>query len=187
MQPLEIGVARFWPDGQLDPAFGRGGISSHVQSPHSFDVAGIAVQADGSIVVVGSAVDQRLREGYFALARFLPSGAPDPGFGNAGYLATSLRAGAYSFLQTADHKLVLAGRLFEGTIVARLLPSGELDAGFGATVIYRDARSHALTVHALTEQPDGKLVLAGSLRSKASSDSRVAHGCAGSPRQHVRR
>lgn len=150
----EVGIARMSLDGHLDPAFGTGGRSSRVLAPSLFSAKGIAVQADGRIVVVGSS----------GLIRFLPSGAADGRFGSAGYLQVPVPV--YAFAQTADHKIVLAGQVKDDTVVARLLPDGVLDTGFAANGIYRDARSHALTVHALTELPDGKLVLAGGLRTQ---------------------
>ena len=78
-----------------------------------------------------------------------------------------VEASAFAVLQAADHKLVLAGHAFDAsrpygaTILARLLPNGELDTGFAVNGVYRDASAFA--VGALAEQPDGKLVLAGSI------------------------
>src|SRR5688500_12835963 len=172
-QPVGVGLARLWPDGRFDIAFGSGGISSPLPTPRWFYIAGLAIQADGSVVVAGAA-DEGPRQSI-ALARFLANGAADPAFGNAGYLQTSVPAVVGVFAQTASGNLVFAGPPSmdfapapdgNRTIVVRLLPNGQLDAGFAANGIYRDGPASALDVHALVEQPDGKLVLAGSRRAE---------------------
>ena len=67
-----MALARYLPDGSLDPTFGSGGI---VVGPPGTANA-VALQADGDIVVAGSGANF-----MFTLARFLPDGSPDLGYG----------------------------------------------------------------------------------------------------------
>jgi uncharacterized delta-60 repeat protein len=82
-----LALARYLPDGRLDPGFGGDGTvvtRFHAQAV-SNGIGAVAVQADGRIVVVGTtALPGRARPGDFALARFLPDGRFDPSFGVRG-------------------------------------------------------------------------------------------------------
>src|SRR5690554_6158055 len=70
-------------------------------------------------------------------APFIPSiDALDPSFGNAGMVTIAGELGSLGALWDVvvqpDGKLVGFGRNFEGMLVVRVLPGGELDAGFGS-------------------------------------------------------
>lgn len=71
-------VLRLLPNGELDPSFGTGGKVTTVV-PGGCEARAVAIQPDGKIVVAGSA-NGALTFDFF-IARYLPSGAPDPGFG----------------------------------------------------------------------------------------------------------
>jgi uncharacterized delta-60 repeat protein len=80
----DIGMARYLPDGSLDPTFGNGGI---VDTAYNFDggsplpanVDAVLLQPDGKIIVAGSQLDRLIVPTYdwFAAARFLPDGSFD--------------------------------------------------------------------------------------------------------------
>jgi uncharacterized delta-60 repeat protein len=86
--PSTLFVARFQPDGRLDPTFGQGGLvttyeGSGGRAPRS---AGAAViqQPDGRLVVAGFREVPSSMSAGTLLARYLPDGRLDPTFGTAG-------------------------------------------------------------------------------------------------------
>jgi uncharacterized delta-60 repeat protein len=128
-------LARFTPEGVLDPNFGNGGLAKLFPSPPA-DYSGNAVAIDsaGRIVVAGAE-----SSGRFLLARFLSNGSPDPAFGTGGLVLTGFPgafATATSLAIQADGKIVAAGGAVTGTAgdfgAARYLVDGSLDASFGS-------------------------------------------------------
>ena len=82
------------------------------------DAQGVAVQHDGRILVAGSAAPTAFTfDSDFAVARFLPSGALDPSFGEGGIAVTPTAPGI------ADDEIFAAA--FQGG--AKLVASGECD------------------------------------------------------------
>jgi uncharacterized delta-60 repeat protein len=80
----DIGMARYRPDGSLDPGFGNGGIVDtgydfSGSSPLPCNADAVLLQPDGKIVVGGSEEDRLIVPTYdwFAAARFLPDGTFD--------------------------------------------------------------------------------------------------------------
>ena len=76
---------RVLASGALDPAFGTAGVSQPALSFTGIAMTGIAIQADGKIILAGNS------GGNAILARYLPNGAIDPTFGTGG--AASIPAG----------------------------------------------------------------------------------------------
>jgi uncharacterized delta-60 repeat protein len=150
--------------GDLDPAFGGG--SGFVALGGAVADA-VAVQADGRIVAAGS-VSLRTR---FAVVRRLPDGAPDPGFGTGGMVITSFGAifqAAYDVAVQRDGRIVAAGSAGEDSgrarrmAVARYLPDGRLDPGFGGDgLVTVDFGVEINDANALALGRDGSVVLAG--------------------------
>ncbi len=173
-------VARFQPDGTLDPGFGVGGKVTSIVEGTSSRANAMAVQADGKIVVVGSSFNPGDGSVDFALARYLPDGTLDPSFGVGGMQAVDTFGDSEVFDAVAlqgDGKIVATGRTCTNLpscsfTLIRFLPDGNLDLGFGTGgqgggfVITGfdgddnfgndndDARAVAI-------QPDGKIVAAG--------------------------
>ncbi len=102
-------LARYRPDGTLDPTFGRHG-KKITTFPDNAEATGLAIQSDGKIVVAGSNGDQEYYS-QFALARYRPNGALDLTFGQGGRVLTDLGGfGVASDLALQpDGKLVVAG------------------------------------------------------------------------------
>ena len=175
-------LIRFNLDGSLDSSFGTGGIKL-LGPPNAlingvFHIDGVATaQPDGKFIVAGE--DQI--HGGWAVGRFDPSGALDPGFGVGGVapvLASLAFAPISAMLVQPDGKIVLSGRgeylvppgLGYALVAARLNPDGTADSGFaggeGAITPMGQGRDAGridpfgpLTAIAL--QADGKLVQAG--------------------------
>lgn len=91
-----LAVVRYLPDGTLDPTFGSGGIAT--TAGFSYAANGVVIDPAGNIVTAGSTTPVCSGPNgchtNFALARFTPSGALDPGFGSSGEVAqTTASAG----------------------------------------------------------------------------------------------
>ncbi|HEX3327573.1 MAG TPA: hypothetical protein VHV50_11305, partial [Actinomycetota bacterium] len=100
-------LARYNPNGTLDPTFSSDGIQD--TSFGGFVAMGAALQPDGRIVVVGRA--QAGGNYDFGLARYNPNGTLDPTFSGDGKQTTDF--GPFGFAAAvaiqADGKIVVAG------------------------------------------------------------------------------
>ena len=164
---VDFALARYGPDGTLDPTFGAGGtVATDFGSGEQ--AYAVAVQPDGKIVAAGGAATG------FELARYNADGSLDATFGAGGKVTTRFGLGlpftrAHAIVLQPDGKIVVAGTATAATVgdfgLARYNPNGSLDASFGAggkvtTDIGGTDSSDAAWAVAL--QPDGKLVVAGS-------------------------
>jgi uncharacterized delta-60 repeat protein len=154
----DFAIARYTPDGVLDPTFGTDGT---VKTDFgSFDIAfDVAVAPSGKIVVAG-------RNGNdFALARYNPDGTPDVTFGTDGETTTDFGGSDQAFALALDSsgRTVLAGQGAGTFGVARYNEDGSLDATFGSggkvtTTFFDEASAVAF---GLVIQPDGKIAVGG--------------------------
>lgn len=178
---LDFALARYLPDGSLDPAFGNAGkITTHFKDSPSYAkwlagayARGIAVQPDGKLVAAGATTIggfMTVRVAY-ALARYRTDGSLDPAFGATGTVTTEIEQSMYTVPTLAlqpDGKLIVGGdaRVGDRFVFAliRYLPDGGLDPTFGrGGKVTTDctASPSFSSVRAITHQPDGKLVAAG--------------------------
>ena len=101
VQYSATGVTRYLANGSLDSTFGSNGtVATSLPS-----VVGVAVQADGKVVVVGST-------GNLAVARYNSNGSVDSAFGSSGMTVTSFGVAGSGFNQVAiqpDGKIVAMG------------------------------------------------------------------------------
>jgi uncharacterized delta-60 repeat protein len=168
-----IGVVRLNADGTLDTSFG-GGDGKVLTDVTRFEDwgDGIAVQADGKIVVGGGCgYAYTLKKGAACAVRYTTDGTLDAGFGVGGVAridVTPTRDWANSMALQSDGKIVLAGAAGFGSqhpnfVVLRLDSSGALDPTFsddGVRIVsVTDHHDEALAVQI---QSDGKIVAAGS-------------------------
>ena len=114
-------VARFLPDGELDPTFGGDGKMRGVRG----SLSDIAVLSDGRIVGVGG-----FRDGW-VVCRITAEGAMDPTFGTHGvaelaYAGGSARGVAFD----ASGRILVAGSYSLQAALVRYLPGGALDPTF---------------------------------------------------------
>lgn len=130
-----FGLLRLHANGTLDTSFGMGGKLTTAFTGSANDRANaLLIQPDGKIVVGGQASFSSAAGGVdFALARYLPSGALDPSFGNGGRVTTPVSASGGSdkifALALQDDRIVAAGG--DTFQVARYTASGALDLTFG--------------------------------------------------------
>lgn len=165
-------VARYNTDGSLDNTFAGDGITR--ATPPGFEVDrsnvpwGIALQADGKIVVAGESADhsQNIGTDHFLLTRYNPDGSLDNTFDGDGVVLTEFGTtldSARDVVIQPDGKILAAGgsSLSDGSVVAlaRYNTDGSLDTSFdGDGKVTSTERQSAL---ALALQADGKIVVAG--------------------------
>jgi uncharacterized delta-60 repeat protein len=82
----DFAVARYNPNGSLDPSFGTDGkVATPIAVSGGGEAYAIAVQTDGKIVVGGSSGDNK----DFVIARYNPDGSLDASFGTSGIVTTA--------------------------------------------------------------------------------------------------
>jgi uncharacterized delta-60 repeat protein len=136
-------LARYRPDGSLDPGFGDGGIVRTpfglVQGARAFDVS---LAPDGRIVAAGFV--QKGGDGqdssHFAVARYLPDGRLDQSFSRDGRATVDFGYGndiAYAVAHQRGGRIVVAGqgtrnlyRTEDDFAFARFRQNGRLDRTF---------------------------------------------------------
>jgi uncharacterized delta-60 repeat protein len=150
-----IGVVRFNADGSADMLFGSAGAAVLATNPslRYISPTGVAIQADGGILVAGWSPSVFSFDSGSVLVRFRAGGVPDLTFGDNGVLRVD-RSMPIAFVQTSNGNLVLASE----DAVVRLLPNGQVDPAFDARAALAGA---FFSPRALTEQADGNLVIAG--------------------------
>jgi uncharacterized delta-60 repeat protein len=181
----QFALARYLPDGSLDPSFGDGGLVLTDFGPY-YDLAlALTIQPDGKIVAAGVSYAgmSYIDPSAFALARYNPDGSLDDGFGTGGKVTTAINDQtdvAWSIAIDTAGRLVVGGTVFVGDGafgIARYLPDGSLDTSFGSggSVIdpFADAGFAQAEIAALTLQPDGKIVAAGRATPSSGAEALV--------------
>ncbi len=167
---LDLAVARYNQDGNLDLTFGDGGwVRTDLE--HWNDAASdIAVQpADGKILQSGSS------SGDFTLVRYNPDGSLDTSFDEDGWVRTDLGSfedESKAIALQSDGKIIVAGYAMDGTqynfALVRYQADGSLDTGFGEDGrVTTDLTGDQDQIQGLIVQPDGKIVVVGSVKRAA--------------------
>jgi uncharacterized delta-60 repeat protein len=157
----DFALARYNPDGSLDPTFGSGGKVTTDFAPFEAATA-VTIQADGKIVTTGST-----SSGDFALLRYKPDGSLDTSFGSGGIVSTTFGfASAFggALALQPDGKIIAAGRAGTDFLLARFNPAdGSLDSSFGSGGIATTSFGGAVfdAAFGVVLQPNGKIVAAG--------------------------
>jgi uncharacterized delta-60 repeat protein len=167
-------LARYRPDGSLDPSFGNGGrVLAHATSESMDTANAVLALPSGDLLVAGSTLSPTNTPSDFAVARFDDSGTLEPGFGSGGFATVDFsgrsdRAAAVT--RTPGGDIVLAGvsevdrdsdfALAElddtGTPVPGFGTGGKVRTAFGGST---PMPAEALDVVALA---NGKIVACGS-------------------------
>lgn len=154
-------VMRLLENGQLDPTFGQGGAAVAWTGGFPADVV---VQQDGRILVAGD-------NNGFMITRYTADGQLDSSWGQAGTVTTLLPSpiSASRIRVDGSGRVVVAG---DGVwqdnthvVVVRYLPDGRLDATFGQGGISTIPFLGATSVTGLGIQPDGRIVIGGTLNA----------------------
>lgn len=164
-------VARFNMNGGLDTAFGTNG--KITSDSYDVDVARLALQTDGKIVIAGTGLSAALK-----LIRFNVNGTLDGGFGTGGLATSTFLA---SFQPTLciqdDGRIVVAGAYYGGSLrlpaLRRFNADGSHDTGFVAD---HGPMSDASTCVGCAQKPtkvvllpDGRFYLVGFSERSGSS------------------
>ncbi len=167
-------VVRLLPDGSLDASFGNQGIVVLDLRADQEVAEGLALQADGAILVAGS-YGQLGSGGKPWLARLRGDGTLDRRFGRKGLVLPSVGGGTWHDVTVQpDGRIVTAGEVLAEFTVARYLPNGKMDGSFGAggmTTVQVDpsgflsSRAAAVAIHA-----DGTILAVGAAWATNVSD-----------------
>jgi uncharacterized delta-60 repeat protein len=169
----EFALARYNPNGSLDPSFGNEGKVLTLLGGGQFDtVSELALQPDGKIVAVGQARSPGTFNVDITVVRYNSDGSYDTTFGSGGIVQTHLAGtddqGSGVVLQP-DGKIVVAGRtgnsFYANFVILRYNSNGSPDSTFGSTgsVTTHFDGGYQTTANArdVALLPDGKLVAAG--------------------------
>ena len=170
----DTAVTRLNPDGSPDIAFAEAGLSRVDLTSGESTIRAMAVQADGKIVAAGWAYNGR--DDDLAVARFNSDGSLDTAFGDGGSVITGFAEHDYGYglaIQT-DGKIVLTGYQYTGRqdelILIRLNPDGSFDPTFATAGLARANFTSASYGYDVAIQPDGKIVVAGSVYNDSGYD-----------------
>lgn len=168
-------------DGNLDTGFDTDGIATAVSdtAPAATDRAfGVAMQADGKMLVCGDAVNGS--NGRYFLMRFNTNGSLDNSFGTDGVLrgfigaSTSTTGSVVRFL--SNGKILLGGTTSlsgeQRLYVTRLNSNGSTDTTFGQSGIriidFDPAATVSQQLTDLKVRADGKIVVSGNLSTNVN-------------------
>ncbi len=179
----DFALARYNPDGTLDPSFGGTGLVRAGFGFFSFEQAFCLLrQPDGKLVIGGWTGSGLPGGNDLALMRFLANGQPDSTFGSGGKVSTNLGGDdwALDLVRLSDGKLLVAGRTGplgnHSFLVARYLSNGTLDTAFGTggkVVTNFPGRDNAINKIAVL--PDGKILAIGfSIQNTLGGTSKIA-------------
>lgn len=172
-------LARFNPDGSLDPGFGGDGkVVTDLAFNNWEEIEDMALMPDGRIVATGYA---ETAEG-FVVARYEADGDPDPTFGGGDGIINHTVTGYYSRSKSialrTDGRILLAGDSQDDLdpsnhdiTLMQLLPGGALDGGFGSGgQVTMDIGAMMQEITALVLQADGKALAAGYAKMGVTAD-----------------
>lgn len=161
----DLAIARYHPDGSLDPTFGVGGTVVVGSADGAEEAGGVVVQDSGHVVVSARFYDTSSVD--VGLVRLQPDGSLDTSFGNDGRLIMATVGPAEyasDLVLQDDGKMVLVGSATAAGgstfLLVRYLADGTLDPGFGSGGVVTGSVPGVAT--AGLQQADGKLVAVGS-------------------------
>jgi uncharacterized delta-60 repeat protein len=158
----DLFVARYNTNGNLDSTLDGIGITTLAAGIVVDFQSTVAVQPDGKIIVGWTGAPDGVHIALI-LARLNTDGSLDATFGTAGKAVVSEIAYVNSLAIQPDGKIVAVGSPTFSFSVARFLANGALDTTFGTGGIFTSPPSFNGGAADMALQPDGKLVLAGTL------------------------
>ncbi len=174
-------VIKLTPNGQLDPTFSGDGKIALTPSVLNNWAYGIAVKADGKIIVCGYS-------GFpadFMAVRLLPDGSYDPTFGNNGVTLVDITGNntadeCKGMTIDPDGKILLAGHSYYAATIGyaatlvRLTADGIPDNSFGESgkFVYPVANTmyDIDNMYNVVAQPNGKYLLSGDAMKNGNTD-----------------
>lgn len=167
---VDVGVARYYPDGNLDLSFSIDGwVSTDLLGEDQ--AAAIAIQQDGKILLAGTAAYD------FALVRYTADGALDSTFGVGGWVRTDLLGSddqANALAIQPDGCIIVVGKALNSSgnydfALVRYLANGDLDLSFGTSgKVTTDLTTQQDIIRGIALQPDGKIIAVGPVKRGGS-------------------
>jgi uncharacterized delta-60 repeat protein len=172
-------LARYRPNGSLDPSFGGDGMVTTDFRGRGDAAHEVAIDSQGRIVAAGYAQRRTRHRGGpdFALARYTPNGSLDPSFDGDGRVTTHLGRSAIANSVTIDSQARIVGagianwRGRESKFgLARYRSDGELDAKFGSDglVTTRFGRERGDGAGSVAIDSHGRIVAVGGTQAPRS-------------------
>jgi uncharacterized delta-60 repeat protein len=165
----QLALARYMPNGLLDPSFGQGGLVVFDGGSLDERILAATLAPDGGLLVGGYVNGERRSD--LLLARLRTDGLLTPGWGNTGKGMTINDLGTNSerisgLVIQPDGKIVAGGQTAVANnadfAVFRYDDKGNFDPSFGRRgVASFDFQGREDRIHALALQPDGKIVAVG--------------------------
>lgn len=176
--PPYIHLRRYNTDGSLDTGFGTNGVVSYYGHQAGSEAYTLAVQPDGKILLAGYGDNGSNRE--MLVLRYLNTGAVDTGFGSSGHVTGYVSYdGARTLALQPDDKILIGGDISAYNNIsttwdfalARYNSNGTADTGFGNSGLFStDLSGLDDHVYGMALQPDGKILLGGSLPNGSNND-----------------
>lgn len=152
--------------GTLDPTFGTDGVVTTAIHPNYNMAETTVVQADGKILVAGSAGTPSTYQ--MAVVRYNQDGSLDTSFGNDGtlrFLVGSLKSFVMDMAQQPNGKILLGGRTWDNVsgdfALVRLNEDGSFDNSFGTNGISLIETPETEASEAMSLLDDGKILMVG--------------------------
>ena len=160
-------IARYNPDGSLDPGFGgTGRVVSQVLAGFNY-AEGVAIQPDGKIVVVGTGSQPSLNEDVIYITRYNTDGTLDTAFGTGGVLISPFNGsgGMHAAVAVQSNGMIVVACETPGpgpVKVLRYNAAGVLDSTFGSGGIATLAPAASYqSVLGLKIDPAGNIIVVG--------------------------
>ena len=175
---VDFAVARYNANGTVDTTFDTDGMVTTDLGSTIDQAYGVAVQANGKILVVGSSGDS------LAVVRYDSNGTLDSGFNGDGKLLKQIhtRDVVRSVAVQSDGRIVLAGQSFDfhtsgsnyDFLVIRLLANGVLDNSFDGDGQTTTGFARIDVANSVALQSNGKIVVVGTAQEFSTSTFAVA-------------
>jgi uncharacterized delta-60 repeat protein len=175
----DFAVIRYNANGTVDSSFGNAGTATADFASSDDRIRAIEIDANNNVVAIGSSATGGFSTRNFAVARFTPNGQLDSSFGIGGKVVTDLFGNwddAFAGTIQADGKIIAAGMGYSGVqyyfTLIRYNTDGTLDSTFGNSgIVTTDfAGGQENYAYAVTTQPDGKILGAGSAATVDPND-----------------
>ncbi len=167
----DFALARYLPDGSLDPAFGQQGIVTTDFANDQDNAMAAALQTDGKLLAAGEVHIPPATSNDVGVARYLPDGTLDNSFGSGGLVSLDVDGNSDTVRALAvqdDGRILLAGNstfpsqgFDRNFTVIRLLADGSRDTTFGSNGVANVSIGNFDEGHALALQADGKILVGG--------------------------
>lgn len=179
----EFTLVRYTSEGDPDTLFGAGGVVMTSTGIGAGVANAMTLQGDGKIVLAGQALNDATFAWEIAIARYLPDGSLDLGWGEEGLVLSAFPQKSFTINSVTldrDKNILVAGYL--GTApsnnlyaVARFDHQGTPDATFGVEGLVTDTYgAQDNEINGLVLQPDGHLLIAGTSLSGNSDRFAIA-------------